>query len=90
MPCGDNEFRADWKLAEEATTCSSCGTGVYASKTDRVMVYDIENATELAFAVTTTADDCCKLHGVLGECAVLLCRCGIGGFGEPACHGASR
>jgi len=86
VPCGDNEFRADWKSAEEATTCSSCGKGVYASKTDQIMVYDIENATEKAFAVTSTADDCCKLHLVLGAGAVLLCQCGMGGFCEPACH----
>lgn len=60
-PCGDNEWRAEWKNAADATTCSSCGSGVLMAKTDRLTMYDINNNnTEVQIPVATSADDCCK------------------------------
>lgn len=62
VQCADGEYRADWKPANLATNCLSCGTGVFADKTDRVKVFDIADPTNVTYlAVTTSADDCCKL-----------------------------
>jgi hypothetical protein len=60
VPCGDNEFRADWKPLGEATTCTSCGVGVKMTKTDRLVMYDPMTYNELQIEVATSSDDCCK------------------------------
>jgi hypothetical protein len=58
LPCPDGTFRSDWKPPAEASTCTSCGTGVLAAKTDRVTSYNISSGEEISSPVTTSASDC--------------------------------
>jgi hypothetical protein len=59
--CADNEYRADWKPLNQATNCLSCGSNVYATKTDRLKVYNITNPEVFTFVdITSSSDDCCK------------------------------
>jgi len=59
LPCPAGTFRADWLPASQASSCTSCGVGVKADKTDRVTRYFV-NGSSLEVAVTTSADDCCE------------------------------
>lgn len=69
VPCEDGSFRSGWAPLGLATTCTSCGTGVRASKTDRVLKYDLASNAPIQVEITTSSDDCCKL--LLG---CLLCH----------------
>jgi hypothetical protein len=59
--CADNEYRADWKPLNQATNCLSCGSGVFATKTDRLKVYNITDPEIITYEpITSSSDDCCK------------------------------
>jgi len=63
--CATGEYRADWKPANLATNCLSCGVGVYANQTDRVAVYDLMDPTNVTYLpVTSSSDDCCKSYAL--------------------------
>lgn len=82
VPCGPNEFRAEWKPAAEAASCQSCGVGVNITKTDRIVVYDPANpSNETQISVATSADDCC-------ECVIPVHSCCPDSF-PPSCQGRS-
>lgn len=60
--CPAGSFRAAWKPAGEATSCTACGEGVKADATDRVNQYSILDPAQVTVvSITTSADDCCKL-----------------------------
>lgn len=50
-------------MASDAASCTVCGEGVYAAKTDRVTKYDLVNGSATLIPVTTSQDDCCKCVG---------------------------
>lgn len=62
VACGSGQYRADWKPANQATQCLSCGDNVYADKTDILKVYDMlsPRAAPTNIMITTSADDCCE------------------------------
>lgn len=61
MQCAAGSFRADWKPAAQAASCTSCGGGVKAATTDQVKVYNITDANiQTMLPVTSSADDCCE------------------------------
>lgn len=62
--CADNEYRADWKPLNQATNCLSCGSGVFATKTDRLKVYNITDPEIITYEpITSSSDDCYILPG---------------------------
>lgn len=62
--CPAGFFRAAWKPAAEATSCTACGEGVKADATDRVTQYNILDPTQsTAVNITTSADDCYIMPG---------------------------
>jgi hypothetical protein len=60
LPCPNGEFRPDWKPAAEAGSCTPCGDGLKADKTDSVIAYNLVTYAQEHVAVTTSATDCCK------------------------------
>jgi hypothetical protein len=79
--CPAGFFRAAWKTAAEATSCTACGEGVKADATDRVTQYNILDPTQsTAVNITTSADDCCKLPSL----AVVLGLAGCCWQTQPA------
>jgi len=60
QPCPAGSYRPDWKVAAEAGSCTACGVGVLADKTDRITAYNMVDGSAVELAVTTTADDCCE------------------------------
>jgi hypothetical protein len=67
--CPQGEYRAGWKPAEEAQSCTKCGDGMLALQTDRVTVYNPVTYDASELAVTTSADDCCELQHNLADLA---------------------
>jgi len=59
MPCPAGTFRADWLPASQASSCTSCGVGVKADKTDRITQYLVDGSS-VEIAVTTSTEDCCE------------------------------
>lgn len=59
--CPDGSFRADWLPAQQATACTSCGSGVQGDKSDRLTVYNMTTGTTSLLPVMTTGGDCCEL-----------------------------
>ena len=76
QPCPDGSFRADWKPAAEASSCTLCGVGVLADKTDRVTKYNLVSGVPQEIPVTTSSDDCCEciLGWTWAQCAGLSHR----------------
>lgn len=61
IKCASGSYRADWKPADQATSCTSCGIGVQAATTDQIKVYNDTDYTLTWFEpVTSSADDCCE------------------------------
>jgi hypothetical protein len=61
IKCASGSFRADWKPNTETNQCTSCGEGVKAVATDRVVVFNImDAANQTSEAITTSSDDCCE------------------------------
>lgn len=58
--CANGTFRADWKPAGQAPSCTPCGDNVFADKSDVVVVYDINTYAARQLAITTAAEDCCE------------------------------
>jgi hypothetical protein len=82
IQCAAGDYRADWKPANQATNCMTCGTDVFADTTDRLKVFDINDPTNITYlAITTSADDCCKCLAAAGTpvaCRFLcLCACNM-------------
>lgn len=76
--CPAGSFRADWKQADQAGSCTACGTGVMAVQSDRVVAYDPVTYVPTEIAITTSSDDCCKcvLGGTKLEREVWCCQPG--------------
>lgn len=60
VPCEDGSFRSGWANAGAATSCTSCGTGMFALKTDRLVQYDVDTYMPTNIPVTTSEEDCCE------------------------------
>ena len=60
VPCEPGAYRDGWVPAEQAARCTSCGSGVSADKTDRVIQYDLVTGALSYLPVTTSASDCCE------------------------------
>jgi hypothetical protein len=58
VPCGANEFRDGWASAGQATSCSSCGSGVLVDASDVVLSYDPDSGAATEIAVATSAEFC--------------------------------
>jgi len=60
--CPDNTYRPDWKAptSPDASSCTSCGMGVLADKSDRVTVYNPVTYEPELLPITTGPEDCCK------------------------------
>lgn len=59
--CGDGYYRAEWKPAVAASTCSACGPDIYSNTDDQITVYAITpDAAESAEDVRTSASACCE------------------------------
>jgi hypothetical protein len=58
--CPDGSFRSDWLPAQQATACTSCGSGVQGDKSDRLMVYNLTTGATSLLPVMTTGGDCCE------------------------------
>jgi hypothetical protein len=64
VQCEPGSYRAGWVPFGQGSSCSSCGVGVFAAATDRVLQYDLVTGVPEQFAVTTTSDDCCEYTGL--------------------------
>lgn len=60
LPCHDHTYREGWVPAAQAGNCTSCGEGVLAEKTDRLVQY-FSNNSDVLLPVTSSAQDCCEL-----------------------------
>lgn len=62
--CPAGSFRSDWKPATSAGSCTACGEGVKAAKTDRVTIYpDPLNPLNVTIvSITTSSSDCCEFR----------------------------
>jgi hypothetical protein len=60
VPCEAGAYRSGWTAPGLATSCVSCGVGVFADKTDRIIQYNLVTNQVEFVAVTTEPDDCCK------------------------------
>jgi hypothetical protein len=60
LPCPDHTYREGWVPAAQAGNCTSCGEGVLADKTDRLVQY-FSNNSDVLLSVTSSPQDCCKL-----------------------------
>lgn len=60
LPCPAASFRADWKPPAEASSCTPCGVGLKADKTDRLVAFNLVTYAEEQIAVTTSSSDCCE------------------------------
>lgn len=58
VPCEAGSYRSSWTPG--APSCSSCGSGVAADKTDRIIQYDLLTGAMAYVPVTTAPDDCCE------------------------------
>jgi hypothetical protein len=69
--CPNGSFRADWKPAAQAASCTPCGEGVQGLKTDRLVIY-LDNGTTVEVPVMSSADDCCEWLTGFGWKAVVV------------------
>ena len=44
VECGSGEYRAEWKVASQASTCNSCGDGISSNAADEFTQYAAANA----------------------------------------------
>jgi hypothetical protein len=59
--CAAGSFRAGWSAAASATSCTSCGTGVYAVEDLQIQLYSLTFPyTTTSVGVTTLPGSCCK------------------------------
>jgi hypothetical protein len=73
--CASGSYRANWKPYTETVQCTSCGEGVKALATDRVLVFNImDAANQTNEAITTSNDDCCECFRC--GCHMFVCLCG--------------
>lgn len=57
--CADGEYRAEWKVSSQATSCNSCGEGIQSDATDQITAYAVTpDATPSAVAVRSSAAAC--------------------------------
>lgn len=57
--CPDASFRSGWKKGD-AESCTPCGQGVLAEKTDRLTVFDPITYQPSLVNITTDSEDCCE------------------------------
>lgn len=67
VPCESGAYREGWLPPELASSCTSCGSGIFADKTDRVMQYDLVTMAPSYLPVTTSSGDCCKSVTAVGD-----------------------
>jgi len=91
VPCGDGEYRPDWRPATAASRCLECGEHIMSYPLDQIVQYAITvdaNATQVA--VRASAASCCEClcsvqHSVvvwfspLSACNLILAYCRAGG-----------
>ena len=61
--CPNGTYRADWKPPAEASSCISCGDGVFADRTEVVTKWDPVTYVATEVAITIAPEDCCKWGG---------------------------
>lgn len=74
LRCPDGQFRPDWKPAAEAGSCTPCGEGVQAARSDAVVAYNLVTYAEEQVAVTISNTDCCKSL-LTGSCTMCHSAC---------------
>lgn len=70
-PAGSYRGDAEWVPADEATSCYSCGEGVFSTTTESIEVYDPVTEQMTNLDVMTGPTGCCKLDNLqlrLWEC----------------------
>lgn len=59
--CAAGSYRASWATGSEASSCQSCGTGVFAASDTQIEEYSITNPnSKTLVGVTTSASSCCE------------------------------
>jgi hypothetical protein len=65
--CPDGEYRPEWTVPAQASSCVPCGEGISAEKTEQITLYDIANETiKKVLNVAGSVAGCCECRVGLG------------------------
>jgi hypothetical protein len=76
LACADGEYRAEWKPASAAASCSKCGDNIKSAANDQISAYTITDATGATTTkvdVRASAGSCCEYPQWLLAAWVVVC-----------------
>jgi len=98
--CAAGSYRDSWATGSEASSCQSCGTGVFAAFDTQIEEYSMTNPnSKTLVGVTTSPSSCCELlmqqhklgalQSALLRCLLLTASSAAAGTRRFGCHLAS-